>query len=252
MDINELLKKQTMRGSRLLVWLSILVVFGLVVWAYHAWIDEVVRGEGQVVPSRKVQVVQSLDGGVVEAIMVRPGQLVEEGDVLLRIDPTRYSSSLGETEAEILALKAKAARLRALADGDAIDVPSEVALSAPELAEMEIRIWESRSQELENSLAIAEEQLKQRREELRETEANREQAAQSCGITSRELEMTRPLLESGAVSQVDILRLQRDVAKYCGDRKSTHMNSSHVALYYVALCQDFKFTSVDTVIAVLD
>src|SRR5690625_2193196 len=118
MDINELLKKQTMRGSRLLVWLSILVVFGLVVWAYHAWIDEVVRGEGQVVPSRKVQVVQSLDGGVVEAIMVRPGQLVEEGDVLLRIDPTRYSSSLGETEAEILALKAKAARLRALADGE--------------------------------------------------------------------------------------------------------------------------------------
>ncbi|HLS18012.1 MAG TPA: HlyD family type I secretion periplasmic adaptor subunit [Paenalcaligenes sp.] len=220
MDINELLKKQTMRGSRLLVWLSILVVFGLVVWAYHAWIDEVVRGEGQVVPSRKVQVVQSLDGGVVEAIMVRPGQLVEEGDVLLRIDPTRYSSSLGETEAEILALKAKAARLRALADGDAIDVPSEVALSAPELAEMEIRIWESRSQELENSLAIAEEQLKQRREELRETEANREQAAQSCGITSRELEMTRPLLESGAVSQVDILRLQRDVAKYCGEKKA--------------------------------
>jgi len=220
MDINELLKKQTMRGSRLLVWLSILVVFGLVVWAYHAWIDEVVRGEGQVVPSRKVQVVQSLDGGVVEAIMVRPGQLVEEGDVLLRIDPTRYSSSLGETEAEILALKAKAARLRALADGDAIDVLSEVALSAPELAEMEIRIWESRSQELENSLAIAEEQLKQRREELRETEANREQAAQSCGITSRELEMTRPLLESGAVSQVDILRLQRDVAKYCGEKKA--------------------------------
>src|SRR5690625_6991812 len=111
MDINELLKKQTMRGSRLLVWLSILVVFGLVVWAYHAWIDEVVRGVGQVVPSRKVQVVQSLDGGVVEAIMVRPGQMVEEGDVILRIDPTRYYSSLGETEAEILALMAKATRM---------------------------------------------------------------------------------------------------------------------------------------------
>jgi len=219
MDINELLKKQTMRGSRLLIWLSILVVIGLVFWASRAWIDEVVRGEGQVVPSRKVQVIQSLDGGVVEDIMVRPGQLVEEGDILLRIDPTRYSSTLGETEAEILALKAKAARLRALADGDAIDVPSEVALAAPELAEMEIRIWESRSQELENSLAIAEEQLKQRHEELRETEANLEQAAKSCGITSQELNMTRPLLESGAVSQVDILRLQRDVAKYCGEQK---------------------------------
>lgn len=220
MDINDLLKKQTMRGSRLLVWLSILVVIGLIIWAYHAWIDEVVRGEGKVVPSRKVQVVQSLDGGVVEEIMVRPGQLVNEGDVLLRIDPTRFSSTLGETEAEILALKAKAARLLALADGEVIEIPSEVVLEAPELADMEVRIWESRSQELENSLAIAQEQLKQRQEELRETEANREQAAQSCGITSQELRMTRPLLESGAVSQVDILRLQRDVAKYCGEQKA--------------------------------
>jgi len=220
MDVNELLKKQTMRGSRLLVWLSIFVVAALLYWASQAWIDEVVRGEGKVVPSQQVQVIQSLDGGVVEDIMVRPGQIVEQGDVLLRIDPTRFTSTLGETEAEIMALKAKAARLRALADGDAIEIPSEVALAAPELAEMEIRIWETRSQELENSLSIAEEQLKQRREELRETEANREQAAQSCGITSQELSMTRPLLESGAVSQVDILRLQREVAKYCGEQKA--------------------------------
>lgn len=220
MDVNELLKKQTMRGSRLLVWLSIFVVAALLYWASQAWIDEVVRGEGKVVPSQQVQVIQSLDGGVVEDIMVRPGQIVEQGEVLLRIDPTRFTSTLGETEAEIMALKAKAARLRALADGDAIEIPSEVALAAPELAEMEIRIWETRSQELENSLSIAEEQLKQRREELRETEANREQAAQSCGITSQELSMTRPLLESGAVSQVDILRLQREVAKYCGEQKA--------------------------------
>src|SRR5690625_942963 len=220
MDVNELLKKQTMRGSRLLVWLSIFVVAALLYWASQAWIDEVVRGEGKVVPSQQVQVIQSLDGGVVEDIMVRPGQIVEQGDVLLRIDPTRFTSTLGETEAEIMALKAKAARLRALADGDAIEIPSEVALAAPELAEMEIRIWETRSQELENSLSIAEEQLKQRREELRETEANREQAAQSCGITSQELSMTRPLLESRAVSQVDILRLQREVAKYCGEQKA--------------------------------
>lgn len=220
MEIKELLKKQTMRGSRLLVWLSLLVVIGLVVWANYAWIDEVVRGEGKVVPSRQVQIVQSLDGGVVEDILVRPGQLVEQGDVLLRIDPTRFSSSLGETEAEILALQAKAARLRALAEGEAIDIPATVALATPELAEMEIRIWETRSQELENNLAIAQEQLKQRREELREAQANREQAAQSCGITSQELNMTRPLLETGAVSQVDILRLQREVAKYCGEQKA--------------------------------
>src|SRR5690625_6795662 len=139
MDVNELLKKQTMRGSRLLVWLSSFVVAALLDWASQAWIDEVVRGEGKVVPSQQVQVIQSLDGGVVEDIMVRPGQIVEQGDVLLRIDPTRFTSTLGETEAEIMALKAKAARLRALADGDAIEIHSEVALAATELAAMAIR-----------------------------------------------------------------------------------------------------------------
>lgn len=93
-NIDRLLKEQEPRGSTLLIWLSIFVVLALVTWAYFAWIDEVVRGEGKVVPSSQIQVVQNLDGGVVEEILVRPGQFVEEGDVLLRIDPTRYSSSL--------------------------------------------------------------------------------------------------------------------------------------------------------------
>ena len=105
---------QDVRGSRVLIWLSLFAVAMLIIWAALAWIDEVVRGEGKVVPSRQVQIVQSLDGGVVEEILVRPGQSVEEGEVLLRIDPTRYSSSLGESQADLLSLSAKAARLRQL------------------------------------------------------------------------------------------------------------------------------------------
>lgn len=218
--IDELIKKQSLRGSRALVWLSLLAIIALIVWAYFAKIDEVVRGEGKVVPSQQVQVIQSLDGGVVEDILIRPGQLVEGGDVLLRIDPTRYTSSLGETQAEILALKAKAARLEAIATGEAINMPEDVTLAAPELAEMERRVWESRSQELQSNLSVAREQLHQRQQELRETQANRDQAASSCALTSEELQMTRPLLQSGAVSQVDILRIQREVAKYCGEQKA--------------------------------
>lgn len=95
------------RGARILIWLTLLSIIGLLIWAYFAWIDEVVRGEGKVVPSKQVQLIQSLDGGVVEEILVRTGQVVKEGEVLLRIDPTRYSSSLGENQAEMLALKAK-------------------------------------------------------------------------------------------------------------------------------------------------
>lgn len=219
-NANWVLENQDVRGSRVLIWLSLLAIISLIVWASLAWIDEVVRGEGKVVPSRQVQIIQSLDGGVVEEILVRPGQAVEEGEVLLRIDPTRYTSSLGENQAETLSLTAKAARLEAIATGQELQMPEEVLLKAPALAEMERRVWEARMQELEANLTVARDQLHQRRQELRETQANRDQAASSCALTSRELQMTRPLLQSGAVSEVDLLRLQRDVARYCGEQKA--------------------------------
>ncbi|HLU18315.1 MAG TPA: HlyD family type I secretion periplasmic adaptor subunit [Pusillimonas sp.] len=219
-DVHEAFENQQARGARMLLWLSLLAVAVLFAWASFAVVDEVVRGEGKVVPSRQVQVVQSLDGGVVEEILVRPGQAVEAGEVLLRIDPTRFSSSLGENLAERLSLLARAARLEALASDTPFVAPEEVLKEKPELAEMERRVFESRNEEIRAAIKSATEQLNQRRQELRETEAKRDQAASSCNLTSRELEVTRPLLKSGAVSEVDLLRLQRDVARYCGERKA--------------------------------
>ncbi|MCT9812909.1 HlyD family type I secretion periplasmic adaptor subunit [Acidovorax sp. Be4] len=224
--------QQQARGSRLLLWASLLAVLALLVWASVGHIDEVVRGQGKVVPSRQVQVVQSLDGGIVEKILIRPGEHVEVGQVLLRIDPTRYSSSLGENKAELLSLKAKAARLEALATGQNFQVSPEVMAAAPQLMEMERRVWEARTQELNTTLNIARDQLRQRQQELRETQANREQAASSCSLTTEELTMTRPLLKSGAVSDVDLLRLQRDVGRFCGEAKaaSAQMGRIHAAI----------------------
>lgn len=131
--------QQQARGSRLLLWISLAVVLVLLVWACLGKIDEVVRGQGKVVPSRQVQVVQSLDGGMVEKILVRPGERVEEGQVLLRIDPTRFTASLGESNAEMTALKAKAARLEAFATGQIFQVPDDVLKAAPQVVEMERR-----------------------------------------------------------------------------------------------------------------
>lgn len=211
---------QDAKGSRTLLWVSLLAVIALIVWACFGLIDEVVRGEGKVVPSRQVQIIQSLDGGIVDEILVKPGQSVQINEVLLRIDPTRYSSSLGENHAEYLALTAKAARLEALATGDLFKAPEKVLAESPQIVEMERRVWETRTQELNAAVKQAQDQRKQREEELRETQANRDQAASGCSLTSRELQVTRPLLKSGAVSEVDLLRLQRDVSRYCGESKA--------------------------------
>lgn len=212
--------QQQAKGSRILLWSSLLCVLVLLIWASLGYIDEVVRGQGKVVPSRQVQVVQSLDGGVVEEILVRPGQRVDAGQVLLRLDPTRSTASLGENKAETLALKAKAARLEALATGEPFKAPDDVLKQAPNVVEMERRVWESKTQELQTAVNIARDQFNQRQQELRETMANRDQAASSCSLTSEELRVTKPLLSSGAVSEVDLLRLQRDVARFCGEAKA--------------------------------
>lgn len=198
--------QQQAKGSRILLWSSLLCVLVLLIWASLGYIDEVVRGQGKVVPSRQVQVVQSLDGGVVEEILVRPGQRVDAGQVLLRLDPTRSTASLGENKAETLALKAKAARLEALATGEPFKAPDDVLKQAPNVVEMERRVWESKTQELQTAISIARDQFNQRQQELRETMANRDQAASSCSLTSEELRVTKPLLSSGAVSEVDLLR----------------------------------------------
>jgi len=208
------------RGARVLLWTSLLVVGLLLLWAGFGPIDEVVRGEGKVVPSRQVQVIQSLDGGSVQEILVQPGQLVEKGQVLLKIDPTRFASSFGENNAEYLSLLAKAARLNALATGEPFRAPEEALTQLPHAVEAERNAWIQRTNELDATVNVAREQVKQRREELRETEAKRDQAATTCSLTSRELTVTRPLLRTGAVSEVDLLRLQRDVAKSCGDQKA--------------------------------
>ena len=119
---------------------ALLVLVLLVAWAGYAKVDEVTRGEGRVIPSSQLQVVQSFDGGVVEEILVKEGDTVDAGQTLVRIDPTRFVSSLRENRAQYLALLAKAARLRALSEGKAFVPPPEVAEETPALAAQELAL----------------------------------------------------------------------------------------------------------------
>lgn len=214
--------EQTPRGARVLVWLSVATVLVLLVWAGLASLDEVTRGEGKVIPSRQIQVLQSMDGGIVSDILVREGQTVKAGDLLLKVDPTRMVSSLRENRSQYLALLAKAARLKALADGARFIPPEGMDKEAPEIVEQERQLFESRRSELDATIGVARQQASQRTQELVSVKARREQAAQSYTLTARELEMTRPLAKSGAVSDVELLRLERDVARYRGERDSAN------------------------------
>lgn len=204
--------------ARKAIRLVLLALGVFLLWSIIAQVDEITKGEGKVIPSRQLQVIQSLDGGIVDEILVKEGDHVREGQVLVKIDATRFLSNFKESRATYLSLLAKAARLRAVAEGSEFVPPPEVVKEAPELIQQERSLYLNRKAELEAQIGIAREQLAQRSNELSEARARYEQAAQGLALTSKELAMTQPLIQSGAVSDVELLRLQRDVARYSGEK----------------------------------
>lgn len=216
-DADNVIMEQSPRGARLLIRTAALAVLVLILWAAFAKIDEVTKGDGRVIPSSKMQVIQSLDGGMVKSILVKEGQPVKKGDLLITIDSTRFESTLNEGRAQFLSLTAKAARLDALANSKTFEMPAEVEKEAPDIANQERMLYQSKMAELDASLGVARQQLNQRNQELNEVRARREQASQGYQLTKKELDATRPLLKSGAVSDVEVLRLERDVSRYKGE-----------------------------------
>ncbi|HER34364.1 MAG: HlyD family type I secretion periplasmic adaptor subunit [Halothiobacillaceae bacterium] len=209
--------QQTPLRARALLYSLLLIVGALIVWAGFAEIDQVTRGQGQVIPSQRTQVVQSLDGGTVSEILVEEGDTVEKGELLVKIDSTRSMSSLRENVVRRQALRAQVARLEALTDETALAFSPDLEREAPELVAKERRLYQSSLRQLEEQLGIHREKLEQRRQDLREAQAARTQHARALKLIRRELGVTRPLLSSGAVSQIDIIQLEREEANSQGE-----------------------------------
>lgn len=198
---------------------TILISLALfVMWTAVAKVDEITKGEGKVIPSSQIQILQSLDGGIVAEINVKEGQVVDAGQILLRVDPTRFESSVRENRSQYLALATKVARLRALSEGLPFVPPPEVLIEDPKTIQDEQRLYETARSNVSAQISIAREQLVQRQQELSEMRVKREQASQAYELTAKELAVTKPLIDSGAVSEVELLRLERDTSRFRGER----------------------------------
>ncbi len=207
--------------AQLIVRAALVVVLLLVLWACFAQVEEVTRGDGKVIPSKQLQVVQSLDGGVVSEILVQEGQVVEAGQLLLKIDETRATSGVRESAAQGFALRARGARLRALAEGAAFLPPPSSNPEEQRIVDEERTLYETRRSELGTMIAINQQQLQQRQQELSEMRARKASAERGLDLGQQELNKTRPLLATGAVSEVDILRLERDVSRSRGEMEQS-------------------------------
>ena len=217
-DADRAIIQQAPVRARAMLYTIAITFLLLLLWAAFAPIDEVTRGIGKVVPLSGTQIIQTVDGGVVEEIFVSEAQHVKKGEVLFRIDPTRFVSSLGERRTRALALKAKAARLQALVKGEPFEVSPEVSDEVPSIVKEERNLFETNRKSLEARLLVARERLSQRTQELSEAQSALVQASKGYELAAKELKVTRPLLESGAVSELDILRLEREIARTRGER----------------------------------
>ena len=203
--------------ARLLLYGILGVMIAVIAWAWFAKVDEVTRGEGRVIPSRQVQVIQSLDGGIVSEILIKEGDLVKVGMPLIKIDETRAVSSLRENKGQYLALLAKQARLKALAEGGSFNPPVEVKTESQQIYEQEYALYNASRDDLDSIVNIARDQMVQREKELIEVQFKAEIAEKTYESANKELAANKPLLASGAVSEIDILKLEREAVRARGE-----------------------------------
>lgn len=220
-EVRKALIEDAPRVVRLTIWALIGFILFLLVWAHFAVVEEVTRGEGKAVPSSRLQKIQNLEGGIVAEIFVHDGQVVEAGAPLLRLDDTRFASNVGETEADRLGLELRVERLKAEIAGVLLSFPEALRSQAAVQADSELALFDSRQRQLHDEVAGLEEQLIQRRQELREYASKQGQFRNSLTLLRQEIRMSEPLVAEGAASEVELLRLRRAEVEARGQLEAT-------------------------------
>ncbi len=216
------------RNLVMILLIMTMFVASAIAWMNFAEIDVVVRGSGKVIPSQQLQVVQSLEGGVVSEIMVKEGEVVEPLQPLLKISDIAFSSSYEENRLHYLELRARIARLKAEANGIPFEPDEEVVRDAPQLLRSERSLFETHRQQMEETLQILEEQMHQHENELLEAQAKRRQLSKSLNLMREELKLKKPLVKRRLVSEVEYLQLQQREAEMEGDLEAVELSTPRV------------------------
>lgn len=209
--------------SHAIVWTTFAFIAAFIVWAAYANIGETTVGEGKVIPSSQIQVVQNLEGGIVSEIRIKVGDVVQKNQVLMLIDDTRYASSFQENKAKNDALTAKIARLSAEVSGQPFNLPAQFRKDNPDLANRELTLYQQRQAEYNANTSVFRQQTDQRTQELKEKRSRLGQVNTSLELLNRELAMSRPLVKQGAMSEVELLRLERQANDLKGELEATRI-----------------------------
>jgi membrane fusion protein, adhesin transport system len=194
-------------SGHILILASAAAIVGSIVWANWAEIDQITRAQGQVIASSRNQVIQELDGGIVDEILVKEGSVVKKGQVLVRFDKSKTETGYLETRARAAALNAAIARLMAEAYGGQPKFPPDLD-QYPEIRTSQEMLFRKRQASVNEEIAAM---------------------RQSLELIKTELNINLPLLQGGDVSKAEVLKLQRQVAEIDGaitNRRNKYLQDS--------------------------
>ncbi|MBW2016864.1 MAG: HlyD family type I secretion periplasmic adaptor subunit [Deltaproteobacteria bacterium] len=215
------------RGSRSAYLLS-LAVFLLIaafgIWAHYAVLDEVTRGMGQVIPSQHVQVIQNLEGGILEEIFVQENQIVNKGDVLVRLSNETAASRFRDAFAQSMQHKAAIARLEAEVKGVVPSFPKEIEKYDPQIIEDQKRIFKARREQLFLELNVLKSQYEQKLQEIAEMVSKKKKLQKTLKLAEEQVAIAKPLVEKQVYPRVDFISLQREVVSLKGDIRTLEIS----------------------------
>ncbi len=189
---------------------SFVVIF--ILWANFAALDEVTRGDGKVIPSSEIQAMQTLDAGIVKEFMVKEGERVKAGQVLVRLDAIQAESDFGANESRYLGLLASITRLSAEAEGlSTVEFPPEVMKDAPRSVTEELNAFMANRRSMQGQIAVLEQQMRQREQEVRELNTRIGDTRGVIALQREEANVIRPLVEKGSAPKIELLQLDRGI-----------------------------------------
>lgn len=190
---------------KLVIYPMIAFVIVFFIWATFTQIDEVVKGEGKVVPSGQTKVLQHFEGGIISEILVREGDSVKKGDILYLIKNEYFMADINSQEVEIMALKARAMRLEALIESKHLVYPEEFSNKITDILSNEMQIFEEENANKHRVLGIAEDQLEQKKLKLEELVTKAGNLEIELQLANENMQIQDALLQKNVISRKNYL-----------------------------------------------
>jgi adhesin transport system membrane fusion protein len=224
-DVRAAVELRTPRTARmLLLVIAAMLVSGLV-WANFAILDEVKRGSGRVIPSQQMQVVQTLEGGIVQEILVQEGAIVKKGQPLMRIDDTNFAAQFGEVRERRAAMAARVARLEAEASGAKQPAfAAELREIAPRAVAAEQSVFDARTKKIAQDVDVLQQQMTRLNDNLQ--------------LLNRELEITRKLHAQKIVPEIEMIRLERQASETRGQLAEAQSRMTNVKTSFASQVEE--------------